>query len=84
MTQHVRIVNTSNWDQDVRVEQEGYGIHGTFTLKRGEVSKQIPIDRASTTLRIHQCGDGSERHPKTGSPYLGEVEVLASLGETKT
>ena len=78
MTIQVRVVNCANWDEDVLLEREGYGIHGVQVLKRGEVSDPISVEHGKppTVLHLKPGSTHPTKHPKTGSPYLGEVEVV--------
>ena len=75
MTASIRIVNTSNWDQTVLVEQE-WAEHGQH-LARGEVSDPIGVPHEGTPITLHvRFGQEHDtKHPGTGSPYLGEVNV---------
>ena len=66
MTRSVRIVNTSNWDEDVIVGRKGYPEQ---VLKRGEMSGLISIPPNGPESCHLRAG---EQH---GQEYLGEVVV---------
>lgn len=70
MTRSVRIVNTSNWDEDIGYHVGPMG-GPLVTLRRGEVSAPIAVNREGFPDVEVKLAGGTQ-HAKG---YLGEVEV---------
>ena len=76
MTISVRVVNCANWDEDVLIEREGYGVHGIQTLKHGEVSEAITVEHNKPPTVLHIKAGSIHKQG-----YLGEVDVTTHSRE---